>query len=181
MRLKQLLYVLVIILPLLFSSACEQNNPGPADPLNRLPEATMTGAGTFACLMNGEPWIANRGGFISNISVVYDSQTGVFSANGARNVPEQEAPYDAEGMGISATVNNIGIFQVTHANFGGRMPPCQFQLFESDHPFDDDNFLEITRLDTENRIASGRFALFFIDSECGDTLRFTDGRFDQKF
>ena len=82
---------------------------------------------------------------------------------------------------MSAVVNGTGTFPLVLANFGNRQPPCQFEFSAQNLPLSEQCFLEVTRLDTENRIASGRFAFFLVDDICGDTLFFTDGRFDKKF
>lgn len=35
---------------------CHHSDPGPTKPEDQLPPATQTGAGTFGCLINGQPW-----------------------------------------------------------------------------------------------------------------------------
>jgi hypothetical protein len=41
-------------------------------PVNQLPPATQTGAGTFGCLVNGQAWMPKGNDGFSNYSVAYD-------------------------------------------------------------------------------------------------------------
>ena len=67
MRRYSLIYTLTLLS--VFASGCLLEEPEPVY-IHPLPPATTTGQGIFACYYNGERWIASRGGFISNISVV---------------------------------------------------------------------------------------------------------------
>lgn len=42
--------------------ACDKDDK-PANPIDQLPPATQTGAGTFGCLVNGVPYVDNSGFF----------------------------------------------------------------------------------------------------------------------
>ena len=55
----------IISLFLFLTAACTKtDDDAPAGPLDELPPATQTGANTFGCLINGEPWY-NRGRTVS--------------------------------------------------------------------------------------------------------------------
>lgn len=55
------LHFLLFVALTLFSSCHKDDDP--IAPIDELPPATQTGAGTFACLVNGEPFIDNSGSF----------------------------------------------------------------------------------------------------------------------
>lgn len=57
---KKLHFLLITALILL--SSCHKDDD-PIAPIDQLPPATQTGAGTFGCLVNGEPFIDNSGSF----------------------------------------------------------------------------------------------------------------------
>ncbi len=171
MRPKHLLYVLTIIPPLLLSSTCEKNNP---EPIDRLPEATTTGANTFGCLLNGEVWINSAGGLLNdNLNADYGAALDLLNV-GAQNT----AGEIFQGITMSAVLPDIGTYALNHVSYGNRPEPCSRNFTEQNVPLDTDNFLEVTRLDLQEGIVSGRFAFVLVDNICGDTLRFTDGRFD---
>ena len=59
------------VLMLTQCSKCK-NDPAPADPARQLPPATQTGAGTFGCLVNGQPYTPKGNNGMSNLYVSYD-------------------------------------------------------------------------------------------------------------
>ncbi len=173
MRLKQLLYVLILLPPLLLSSTCDKNNPDP-EPIDQLPPITTTGANTFGCLLNGEVWINSAGGLLSdNLHADYGAALDILNISAQNTAGEV-----SEGIGMSAILPDIGTYPFNHVNYGVRPEPCSRHLSEQDVPLDTDNFLEVTRLDLQEGIVSGRFAFVLVDNLCGDTLHFTRGRFD---
>lgn len=60
---------LLVPLALLGLSQCKKNEPAPAD---QLPPATQTGANTFGCLPNGQPWTPSGSNGTDNYKVIYD-------------------------------------------------------------------------------------------------------------
>ena len=59
-------------LPWLLVAGCQKKDPTPADPAAQLPPATQTGAKTFGCLVNGQPWTPNGNNGTPNLVVSYD-------------------------------------------------------------------------------------------------------------
>ncbi|MGI4835349.1 MAG: hypothetical protein ACRYFK_18000 [Janthinobacterium lividum] len=51
-------------------SGCRKNDP---DPLSQLPPATQHGAGTFGCLLNGQPWTPAGYDGRPNFILTYDT------------------------------------------------------------------------------------------------------------
>jgi hypothetical protein len=63
----------LLALPLaLLLVQCHKNSPNPAKPEDQLPAATQTGAGTFGCLVNGQPWLPSGNSGIPNSVALYD-------------------------------------------------------------------------------------------------------------
>jgi len=60
-------FFLFLALPLLLVS-CKKN-----DPVSALPPETQTGANTFGCLVNGQPWTPQGNDGTSNYTVSYDT------------------------------------------------------------------------------------------------------------
>jgi hypothetical protein len=58
--------------PALALSLLTQCKKADLDPASQLPPATQTGAGTFGCLLNGQPWTPSGNNSYSNYSVSYD-------------------------------------------------------------------------------------------------------------
>ena len=62
---------------LLGLSQCQKKDAGPAKPEDQLPPATQTGAGTFGCLLNGQPWplqgYSGRPNFITTYDAGYSN------------------------------------------------------------------------------------------------------------
>ncbi len=62
----------LLLAALLGLSQCKHKNPGPAKPEDQLPPATQTGAHTFGCLLNGQPWTPSGNDGRQNFRVTYD-------------------------------------------------------------------------------------------------------------
>ena len=171
---KHLFFFLLTSLFLLIGTGCEKNNSHPKDPVDLLPTATMTGANTFGCLLNGEVWINSSGGLLGdNLDADYGAVHDILNISAQNTAGEI-----FQGIGMSAILPDIGTYPFNHVNYGNRLAPCSRNFIEQDVPLDENNFLQITRLDLQEGIVSGRFAFVLVDELCGDTLRFTDGRFD---
>ena len=70
MKTNLLLYAVLLLLTQ--CSKCK-NTPAPADPAAQLPPATQTGANTFGCLVNGQPFTPQGNTGTSNFNASYDS------------------------------------------------------------------------------------------------------------
>lgn len=57
---KQTALLLMLAFTTLTASECKKPKPDPNSD-NGLPPATQTGQGVFACKVNGQPWISERG------------------------------------------------------------------------------------------------------------------------
>ena len=67
---KHAYFLALLLAALLGLSQCKKKrDPAPED---QLPPATQTGANTFGCLVNGQPWTPQGYNGMSNYSVYYD-------------------------------------------------------------------------------------------------------------
>ena len=51
----------ILLLFLIFIFGCSDDDNKPSNPIDKLPPATQTGQGTFACLVDGKPFIDTSG------------------------------------------------------------------------------------------------------------------------
>jgi hypothetical protein len=174
----------LIVVCLLLTTCCK-NDDDSTNPLDQLPPATMTGAQTIGCLVNGEPFtdsgIMNNfyqfvdGEYYLVINWDFDNSDGYKDGQIAISkievqenqtyVLDKSSYTDGDYTGAGATfVSNLtetlGQFE-TNANFTGT--------------------IHFTRFDTENFIMSGTFEFQAQEIISGETITITDGRFDLNF
>jgi len=168
----------LLALPLLWGG-CDwlKNDNAPLDPVEQLPPITTTGANTFGCLLNGEPWVV-CGGFLetSRLSGGYGYQSNRLRISGKRWCKSSR-----DNIFISAIVNSLGAYEYERAEYGNQEIECQDVLDPYSFLKGADNRLEILRLDKENYIMSGTFQCTLVHAKCGDTIYITEGRFDYKW
>jgi len=181
MKTKLLLYSALLLLTQ--CSKCK-NDPTPADPASQLPPATQTGAGTFGCLVNGQPWTPQGNDGTSNYSVSYD----ITPAGGVLAIQTYRIYGKAndEFQNIVLFANQIagaGSFsfrspQRTRASVNDQKTNCYWSSRDSATTYRRGQMV-ITRLDRQAGIVSGTFAFTLYKPGC-DTVRVTQGRFDKK-
>jgi len=177
---KLLLYSALLLLTQ--CSKCK-NDPAPEppkDPLALLPPETQTGAGTFGCLVNGQPMSVSSS-FLTS---------GDWSCNRCLTVSGQSSATQPEyvmSLLLSGPLQNNLQFAL-----GKYSIPVDFSLntfsvrpsIKQCHY--SGNFIKTGRVDLVKfdgvaRIAAGRFAFILYEPGGCDTLRVTNGRFDVKF
>ena len=179
---KLLLYA--ALLTLTQCSQCKKNDPvpqPPKDPLSTLPPETQTGAGTFGCLVNGQP-LSVKSAFLTS---------GDWSCNNCLTISSQSSAAQPDytiSLLVTGRLQNNQVFSLVKYNI-----PVNFSLNEfSARPYIKQCFytgnniktgqVELVKFDGVARIASGRFAFTLYEPGSGcDTLRMTNGRFDVKF
>lgn len=172
--------LLLPALALLLLAQCKKADP---DPVSALPPETQTGAGTFGCLLNGQPWTPLGNNGYSNYSVSYDStyRKGTLNVGcyryigkGANDVQIIGFASDSvQGTGtypLTVPKRQEGIFKDLTRNI------CQFP---GGDPYYRRGKLTITRLDKQAGVISGTFAFTLWQPSC-DSVRITQGRFDRK-
>lgn len=169
----------LLLAALLGLSQCKKNDP---DPASQLPPATQTGANTFGCLLNGQPWLPGGNDGFSNYDVVYDPfySQGTLSV-GASRLTGNGADKQIIGF-ASDSLRNTGKYILRtggrhQADFINKQTSCSY------HSADVSTYcrgtLTITRLDRALGIVSGTFAFTLATPGC-DTIKVTQGRFDKK-
>lgn len=191
-RLIRRLPLYLSLLVLTQCSKCKQDDPAPRDPASQLPPATQTGANTFGCLLNGQPWIPSGTLNVPNFFVLYDPtyQNGnldvrTYRVFGSAN-NNQYLSFGGDG------VNKTGKYTVT-ASVYPPVPGSYTVFFSDNSKTGSCNFYNLlpsttsvtgyfilTRLDKQQGIVSGTFEFTLAQLGC-ETIKITDGRFDYKF
>ncbi|WBO86705.1 DUF6252 family protein [Hymenobacter yonginensis] len=176
---KLLLYSACLLLTQ--CSKCKDNDPTPEE---QLPPATQTGANTFGCLVNGQPWTPQGSDGTANYTVSYD----LFPSGGILNI----STYRISGQGgndfqtialWAKEIQSPNTFSIQNsstaaASFLDRKTNCYWSSTDATLTYRRGT-LTITRLDLQAGIVSGTFAFTLYKPGC-DSIRVTNGRFDYK-
>lgn len=176
---------LFLVLFVLISCKSDDDSTNPID---QLPPATQTGANTFGCLINGEPFNTRGAPFGppskgASYQYVYDftNQSSYYNFQVYGNNRETTI-----GVSINIIFSNYEDLQVgsyllsieSAENIWG-----MGSYLKSGDVYDtsylNTGYINIAYLDYENRIVSGTFE-FNVDVN-GDVYHVTDGRFDFNF
>lgn len=173
----------LLLTALLGLSQCKKSNSGPAKPEDQLPPATQTGANTFGCLVNGQPWTPQGYNGTSNYSVVYD--TGIQGGHlDIQTYRYPDASNALQGLAIiSGQIVQVGTYslrspQRAAALYSDYKLGCYWSSRDSATTYRRGR-LTITRLDLNAGIVAGTFEFTLAQPGC-DTIRVTQGRFDKK-
>ncbi|SHK08211.1 DUF6252 family protein [Hymenobacter psychrotolerans] len=175
------LFLYAALLLLTQCSKCKNDDPSP---LERLPPATQTGANTFGCLVNGQPWTPQGNDGTANYTVSYDR----FPDGGILNI----STYKIYGQGATdfqtlslwaKQITGIGSFSFLNtssaiARFGDVKTNCIWRSADNTTTYRRGT-LTITKLDLTAGIISGTFDFTLYKPGC-DSIRVTHGRFDKK-
>ena len=151
---------------LLTLTQCSQckNTPAPADPAAQLPPATQTGAGTFGCLVNGQPYTPKGNNGTSNLYISYDAgfrggalgiQTYRIDGSRRQYLSIDTAP--VTGPGVYSFARPAGTCTATYSDIPGVSNVCNAVTSDQDIAYRSGS-LVITRFDTQARIVSGTFS-----------------------
>jgi len=166
---------------------------------NALPPETQTGAGTFACKINGVVWKWKNPNyeFLSTKPVThweYDksSMGGNLIINGLRYPDGINASdylllvADSLNFSDSKVVDTSTIFNygIEYINYNSSKKECYeyrtTNALDKTKQYYSSGQLKITKLDKSTQIISGNFNCLIYQTGC-DTLKITDGRFDLKY
>ncbi|MDR0793593.1 MAG: hypothetical protein LBE82_09825 [Chitinophagaceae bacterium] len=179
MKQLRLISFATLLLFIFCFAQCNKNTSPPPDNPYGLPNATQTGAGIFACRINGVNCIAkddifHQGGGIYNDSVLIngrfligDGPVGIIVL-GMQSNAKTNITYD-----FSDTVHTYGIY------IGAT---CPLNIVTPRFKPLSGNIL-FTKIDTARtyKIVSGIFNMKVFVDVCNDTLNISDGRFDIGF
>jgi hypothetical protein len=175
-------YILYASLLLLTQcSKCKQDDPTPEE---QLPPATQSGANTFGCLVNGQPYLPAGYDGASNYAVLYDP-----GFRGGRLdirtycLIKSGATIDQSIIIGGDSIIRAGVYQLSSNGPQGvifldenkTLPCSRFAGGSSAIK----GSLTITRLDLGTGVIAGTFEFTLAQPGC-DTLRVTQGRFDKK-
>ena len=155
----------------------DRNKPKPDNPYG-LPNATQTGAGVFACLINGDKFIGGDKPFYANRAQLREDTLGVSGEpyTGRYFQFIQLAIYGNLQEGKLYEVDSINIISVL-----GTDSTCHGISSDVVTAYSQTGTIQLTKFDTVNKIVSGIFdSLSFPIPGC-DTLHATNGRFDYHY
>ena len=167
----------LLLAALLGLSQCKKKDP---DPVSQLPPATQTGANTFGCLVNGQPWTPQGYNGTSNYSITVDptyhgGNVDIRAYRYTDNLIQSiilggDSIKSMGSYSLAATTKSV-FFTDLHL-----LPACQ--NFDGKAGQYRQGNLTITRLDLQAGIISGTFAFTLYKPGC-DSVRVTQGRFDK--
>lgn len=178
----------LLTLPLaLLLVQCHKNSPNPAKPEDQLPAATQTGAGTFGCLVNGQPWLPSGNNGTPNSIALYDPNTSSYGG----------AQLNIAAYRIADTQTYINLYcgPITplKRTFTIGIPTNRPPLAEAHGCYEGSSFsfcnsslafikgqLVLTRVDERAGVLAGTFWFTAVRMGSSDTLKVTNGRFDYK-
>ena len=170
-----------LVLTLISETGCVKNVPK-----NILPPVTQEGKNTFGCRVNGVNWTPyfhcgfmsggcrELGFYVYNVDSVNKLPLGFRLIVERRNSDNTFSDFSFETYGLSP-INQVGnIFDSLSIGYDKNedhyQPGPAYQSYSS-------GAVNITKLDTVNKIMSGTFA-FILYNSTGDSVVITDGRFD---
>ena len=192
---RKYIFYAALFLIIAITTQCNKTNVDP----DGLPPETQTGAGTFACKINGVVWGYNnpdpqaldnrvksswsfdandKNGTLQVIALkYYDASKNYdevihFIADSLNLVKEKYLNRNAFNYGFVYTVFAPKNKQCGDYNSTG--------INDTTKVFSNSGKLIITKLDQNAKIISGTFYCTILETGC-DTLKITDGRFDLKY
>jgi hypothetical protein len=157
--------------------SCDKDDK-PSNPIDQLPPATQTGAGTFGCLVNGVPYVDNSG-FFNCFYQLVDGEY-YFGIQAEANVGNIAA------MAIGSLQKEIVNGEIIPLNMRENN---QFyalldfnELGQAGSTTDlEDGFITFNKFSTSSNIVSATFEFTVTDPSTGVIYNITNGRFDSLF
>ncbi|HXI00325.1 MAG TPA: hypothetical protein VNI52_08640 [Sphingobacteriaceae bacterium] len=167
MKTIQLLFLLPLM-GILLSASCKKEN------LNALPPATTTGENTMGGYIDGKLFVSRRRDLLStDPSITYNTVLSKLTFGG-NSVLIPDGPV----VGFSLEENlKQGKLILTPGGKNSGLLTIRAASGTLIHYFSQSGYVELTRFDPNAKIFSGTFDVVF-KSESGQTVHFTEGRFD---
>ena len=170
--------LILLLLTTFTLSCCNKDDDKPSNPIDQLPPATQTGAGTFGCLVNGEPFVDNSG-FFNCFYQLVDGEY-YFGIRGRKESFINQIGIGSEKKNIDLDINHT-LKSQQEGNFYGRISfncsSCLGATTLNENP----GVITFTKLDMQNNIVSATFEFTVIDPSTGTVYEITEGRFDALF
>ncbi|MGK7391079.1 MAG: hypothetical protein ACNS60_12040 [Candidatus Cyclobacteriaceae bacterium M2_1C_046] len=167
----RILFISILFILFLNFSQCK-NDDIQLSELEKLPPKTITGNGTFGCLVNGKAWIVPT----FNKTVAIYQQDALQIGGGIEEHNREE--------GIHIIIQPDVLEEKSYSLVDYPYNYCEFiQLSPTKCIYEGyqtiSGELVLTKVDINNRIVSGDFEFTTVKNGC-DTIIVTDGRFDLK-
>ena len=182
MKYKLVVLSITVILISVCGNSCKKHHSDN----NGLPPATQTGANTLGFLLNGQVWMPKGfNGSTTNLSVSVDEgyKNGTFNITAYRILSDSNRQYMALGIADSLNFQPIPVtLRIGKQSLFGLSfitNKCTYDFFDTS--IYRDGQLILSKFDKANQIISGTFNVILFKSDCGDTVKITNGRFDMHF
>ncbi len=152
--------------------ACNKDDDKPQNPIDQLPPATQTGANTFGCLINGEPFVVSN---TSNQTAIY--QGGVLQIGGSIDNSDMDVNII---LRISESISINTIYSLTNITFNQSLFINNGNGCYYDFANTISGSVTITNFDQTNFIIAGTFNFSTETNEC-ENITITNGRFDLQY
>jgi hypothetical protein len=157
---------------------CHKDKNPPHDNPYGLPNATQTGAGVFACLINGQKFIAGREPSYSNGAQLRGDTLAVAGE------PKNGKYFEIISLTIQGNLHQDKIYNIDSINAIVAIATdstCRGITSNVVTSYSKSGTIHLTRFDTVNKIVSGIFTNCIFHIPNCDTLRVTNGRFDYHY
>lgn len=147
-----------------------------------LPQITSEGKNTFGCLVNGEIYVPND--YFHYFYYAFKDNPQLYGTLSLRCNRDGNNTNSGFLIQLRNRVFSKGKHYIyTNSNTKDYLSHVKnnFDTYQN-YTNDSNNFIDLIRLDTVNRIASGTFQFNLINTNNDfDTIRITEGRFDCKY
>ena len=194
--LRRILFITFFVTALLTCSfySCKKHTSQPANPVDKLPALTQTGANTFGCLVNGQVVVIHQPfgdlepDYGCQYQLIYSTVNGysfnVYGTNKQDGCHFKSVDIGLDSIQLEETTYSLNTSIVHYGRHGlvdisTACPPSPLLTYITDSTISGQ--LTITHFDQQNQIVSGTFWFNAVESNRGDTVRVTDGRFDMHY
>lgn len=162
-----------LLLTLSLILSCCNNDDQSTNPIDQLPPETQTGANTFGCLINGEPFIVSN---TSNQSAIYQGNLLQMGATLEINSNNESIAFNLiDPLNINQAFSfDNNLYKVGYSNITSNLT-CIYEFQDTYQ-----GFVTFTKIDTENFIISGTFEFSTVTDNC-ENINITNGRFDLQY
>ncbi len=169
---KKIILLLLIVATI---SACHKDD----DNDETLPPATQTGAGTFACKINGQSFIDTSGGYFNCYYQLIDGEYFFGIGGNDRDLRPWSIFIQTNAKSIIQGETDPLLENITNNATGGGGFPETLETIYTNQQYTGE--LTITKLDFTNHIVSGTFWFNIKHPTTGATIEIREGRFDTLF
>ncbi|WP_310991673.1 DUF6252 family protein [Aequorivita marina] len=173
-------YVLLIFMATTISCCNKDDDNPPPEPVDQLPPATQTGAGTFGCLLDGEVFLPGNN-TPNPLDCVYQYVNGGYYFALQSNRRINGSDYQALGIGSNLFQIEEGGTYALKENVPNNVSGHYRLNLDSNYTSEiHTGELKITKLDYDNHIVAGTFWFDVKDSN-SVVHEIRNGRFDVRF